>query len=47
MLNGIGINTSVTLTTDNIRHMLAWTGRTDLDQLQDRATWLRFHLKQI
>ena len=43
---GFGRDASVTLTTDNIRHPLAWKGHKDLHQLQGRPIRLRFHLKQ-
>lgn len=45
-IKGFGSDASVNLTTDNIRHTLAWKGHKDLHQLQGRPIRLRFHLKQ-
>ena len=45
-IHGFGLDTSVTLTTDNIRHTLVWKGHKDLHQLQGRRIRLRFALKQ-
>ena len=45
-IKGFGVDTSVTLRTDNIRHTLAWQGHEDLHQLQGQPIRLRFHLKQ-
>ena len=44
-LEGFGLATSQPLTTDNIRHALAWKGHKDLHQLQAKPIRLRFHLK--
>jgi len=45
-IKGFTRDNSVKLTTDNIRHKLAWKGHKDLHQLQGRPIQLRFHLKQ-
>ena len=45
-IKGFGRDNSVTLTTDSIRHTLAWKGHKDLHQLQGRPIRLRFYLKQ-
>ncbi|MBQ18185.1 MAG: hypothetical protein CMJ65_13795 [Planctomycetaceae bacterium] len=44
-IKGFGLDASVPLTTDAIRHRLAWKGHKDLHQLQGRPLRLRFHLK--
>jgi len=43
-IKGFGREASVSLTTDNVRHALAWKGHRDLHQLQGRPIRLRFHL---
>ena len=45
-IEGFGRDTSVPLTTDNIRHALSWKGHKDVHQLQGRPLRLRFHLRQ-
>ena len=45
LIPGFGLDTSVTLTSDNIRHTLTWKGHKDLHQLQGRPIRLRFHLR--
>ncbi len=42
---GFGLETSQPVTTDNIRHSLAWKGHKDLHQLQGKPIRLRFHMK--
>jgi len=42
---GFTRETSQPLTTDNIRHSLAWKGHKDLHQLQGKPIRLRFHMK--
>ena len=42
---GFGLDMSVKLTTDDIRHRLAWKGYKDLHQLQGRPIRLRIHMK--
>ena len=42
---GFGLDTSIKLTTDDIRHRLAWEGHKDLHQLQGRPIRLRIHMK--
>ena len=44
-LLGFGLETSIKLTTDDIRHRLAWEGHKDLHQLQGRPIRLRIHMK--
>lgn len=45
-IDGFGRETSIALTTDNVRHMLAWKGHDDLHQLQGQPIRLRFHLQR-
>jgi len=42
---GFGLEASQPLTTDSIRHSLAWKGHKDLHQLQGKPIRLRFHMK--
>ena len=44
-IKGFGLKESIKLTTDDIRHLLAWKGHKDLHQLQGRPIRLRFHMK--
>jgi hypothetical protein len=44
-IDGFGLDTSIALTKDDIRHTLEWKGHKDLHQLQARPIRLRFHLK--
>ena len=45
-IEDFGVDTSVKLTTDNIRHRLEWKGHEDLHQLQGRSIRLRLHLRR-
>lgn len=45
-IEGFGLDRSVAITTDNVRHTLGWKGHKDLHQLQGQPIRLRFHLKQ-
>ena len=44
-IKGFGRDNAIALTTDSVRHALAWKGHKDLHQLQGRPIRLRFHLK--